>query len=230
MRDGQAPRIVDYCIPMNGIGARIKEARKAAGLTQEALAARCGWEGNSRIGNYEKGIREPNAADMALIATATGESAAYLWTGERPAANANVSDLSRPYGQSGVVPVISWVRAGAWDEASDPLHPGDAEDWRPCPVAHGVRTYALRVVGDSMTAPYGKSYPDGCLIFVDPDRLDPPNNTPIIAKVNGDNGVNFKVIVKDAGRIWLKALNPGYPPIMDKFRVLGTVIGKWEDP
>lgn len=32
-----------------------------------------------------------------------------------------------------------------------------------------------------------------------------------------------------AGRIWLRALNPAYPPITDTFTVLGTVIGKWED-
>lgn len=216
--------------PMNGIGERIRKARKAAGLTQEQLADKCGWEGAGRVSNYESGRREPNAADMGLIAAATGESAAYLWTGERPAGSGNVAEPSGAYDQLGHVPVISWVRAGSWDEASDQFVPGDAEDWKPCPVSHGPRTYALRVVGDSMTAPHGKSYPEGCLIFVDPDRLDPPSGAPIIAKVNGDNGVTFKVIVKDAGRVWLKALNPSYLLITDEFRVLGTVIGKWEDP
>ena len=31
------------------------------------------------------------------------------------------------------------------------------------------------------------------------------------------------------GRRWLKPLNPQHPPIMEPFRVLGMVIGKWED-
>jgi SOS-response transcriptional repressor LexA len=41
--------------------------------------------------------------------------------------------------------------------------------------------------------------------------------------------VTFKQFVSDAGRVWLKALNPTYPPILDEFKVLGTIIGKWED-
>lgn len=36
--------------------------RKAAGLSQEALALACGWSGQSRIANYDKGIREPSIA------------------------------------------------------------------------------------------------------------------------------------------------------------------------
>lgn len=195
-------------------------------MTQDQLAAACGWEGAGRVSNYESGRREPNAADMQSMAAVLKVAAAWLWTGQE--SYASVREAPSVHGMP-PVPVISWVRAGHWDEASDPMQPGDADDWKPCPVSHGPRAYALRVVGDSMTAPHGKSFPDGCLIFVDPDRLDPSNGAAIIAKVNGDDAVTFKVIMKDAGRIWLRALNPAYPPIMDKFRVLGTVIGKWED-
>jgi SOS-response transcriptional repressor LexA len=49
---------------------------------------------------------------------------------------------------SGEVPLISWVRAGAWDDASDEFQPGDAEDWLPFPRRNGAhRVYALRVRG-----------------------------------------------------------------------------------
>jgi SOS-response transcriptional repressor LexA len=80
-----------------------------------------------------------------------------------------------------------------------------------------------------MTAPYGKSYPEGCIIFVDPMRRSPNSGERIIAKLEGANQVTFKTYMEDAGRCWLKPLNPQHPPIMDPFRVLGTVIGKWED-
>jgi len=129
----------------------------------------------------------------------------------------------------GRIPLISWVRAGEWSEAVDIYEPGYAERWLPHLKRNGEHTYALRVDGDSMTAPYGKSYPDGCIIFVDPMRRSPNSGERIIAKLEGANQVTFKTYVEDAGRRWLKPLNPQHPPIMEPFRVLGTVIGKWED-
>ncbi len=129
----------------------------------------------------------------------------------------------------GRIPLISWIRAGQWSEAVDIYEPGYAERWLPHLKNNGEHTYALRVDGDSMTAPYGKSYPEGCIIFVDPMRRSPNSGERIIAKLEGANQVTFKTYVEDAGRCWLKPLNPQHPPIMDPFRVLGTVIGKWED-
>jgi len=127
----------------------------------------------------------------------------------------------------GRVPLISWVQAGAWNQAADPYHPGEAEDWLPCAGQHGPRTYALRVRGDSMTAPHGRSYPEGSIIFVDPDRRSPTNGARVIAKLSGTDEVTFKVIVNDAGRTWLKPLNPQHPPLLDEFKVIGTIIGTW---
>lgn len=129
----------------------------------------------------------------------------------------------------GYVPLISTASAGDWSEAIDPHEPGYAEDWMPCPRKHGSNTYALRVSGDSMTAPYGKSYPNGCIIFVDPDKREPQSGDRIIAKLKDSNEVTFKAFQRDAGRTWLKPLNPQHPPVMDEFVVLGTIIGKWEE-
>lgn len=126
------------------------------------------------------------------------------------------------------VPLISWIQAGAWCSASDPFEPGDAERWLESPVRHGENTYALRVRGDSMTAPYGRSYPEGCIIFVDPGKC-PVHGSRIIAKLKGSDEVTFKVLKKEDGRTWLAPLNPQHPPIHDEFRILGTVIGTWHD-
>lgn len=129
----------------------------------------------------------------------------------------------------GRIPLISYVQAGAWDEAVDIYEPGYAERWLPFLKNNGEKTFALRVEGDSMTAPYGKSYPAGCIVFVDPERRAPISGERIIAKLEGSNQVTFKVFVEDAGHRWLKPLNPQHPPVMEPFRVVGTVIGKWED-
>jgi SOS-response transcriptional repressor LexA len=127
------------------------------------------------------------------------------------------------------VPLISWVKAGEWGEAADPLPPGTAERWMPCPVRHSESTFAVRVRGDSMTAAHGKSYPEGCIIFVDPDQCSPSNGARVLAKLNGSEEVTFKVFKDEDGRRWLQPLNQSHQPIRDEFRVIGTVIGKWED-
>lgn len=129
----------------------------------------------------------------------------------------------------GGVPLISWIQAGDWAEASDPFHPGDAEAWIPSIKAHSERAFALRVRGDSMTAPHGKSYPEGCIIIVEPARLLPVNGERIVAKLEGTNEVTFKVYKEEDGRRWLQPLNPSHEPIRQPFKVVGTVIGKWED-
>jgi SOS-response transcriptional repressor LexA len=145
---------------------------------------------------------------------------------DRPGADNNVSASPEMRGD---VPVISDVQAGAWHEAIDLFEPGYAEDYLPCPSPHGPRTFALRVEGDSMTAPYGKSYPAGCIIYVDPDQIGGiANGDRVVAKINGDNGVTFKVFIEDAGKKFLKPLNPQYPSITESFRILGKVIGKYE--
>lgn len=150
------------------------------------------------------------------------------WMDRDHAGSTNVEDAPE---SRGTVPVISWVAAGSWNGADDPLHPGEAERWLECPVSHSERTYALRVRGDSMTAPYGsgRTYPEGCIIFVDPLKKSPVNGARIIAKLEGTDEVTFKVFKQEDGRTWLAPLNPSHEPIRDPFRVLGTVIGKWED-
>lgn len=129
----------------------------------------------------------------------------------------------------GAVPLISWIQAGNWAEASDPFHPGDAEAWIPSLRPTSGQAFALRVRGDSMTAPHGKSYPEGCIIIVEPERRSPVNGERIIAKLSGSNDVTFKVFKEEDGRRWLQPLNPSHAPIRELFKVLGTVVGKWED-
>ena len=57
---------------MNTLGSRIAHYRKLNGLSQQALATKCGWESQSRIGNYEKDFREPSFDDLRRIAKVLG--------------------------------------------------------------------------------------------------------------------------------------------------------------
>lgn len=58
---------------MKSLADNLKAARRAAGLTQADVAARCGWETPSRYANYEQGSREPTLADLRDIAAAVAE-------------------------------------------------------------------------------------------------------------------------------------------------------------
>lgn len=132
----------------------------------------------------------------------------------------------------GLLPVISWVQAGAWSETVDNFQAGDAEEWLPCPFRHGPRAFVLRVVGESMrddTAP--KSYRDGDFIAVDPDRAA-EHGSMVVIRLDGQDRATFKqLLLEPDGKRMLKALNPGWPnrifEIDGDATVCGVVIGKW---
>lgn len=210
----------DYSPGMN-VHERIKDGRKRLGMTEEAFGAKVGVTRGS-VQQWERGKTAPSRKRQPVVAALLGLTVAELMS------ESNVTEAGKAV-TSGVVPLISWVQAGEWNAAADPLQPGDAERWLPCPTGHGPQTYALRVRGDSMTAVHGRSYPEGCIIYVDPDLRSPVNGARVIAKLSGSDEVTFKVFKEEDGRRWLQPLNPTHEPIRVPFRVLGTVIGKWED-
>ena len=120
--------------------------------------------------------------------------------------------------------MISWVQAGEWCEASDPYPAGYSDEWERVPDQAGKHAIWLRVVGDSMTAPSGLSIPEGMLILVDPD-YPAISGRLVVAKLTDSQQVTFKRLVEDAGRRYLKPLNPAYPmvEINGNCRIIGTV-------
>lgn len=203
---------------------RLNLAFERAKISKTALWKHCGVSSGLVTQWLDGTVKKLSGENLLKVAKLLNVSPEWLLTGKGRFSNTAPGPDIRNY-----VPLISEVQAGEWSEAIDPHEPGYAEDWLPCPKKNGHHTYALRVRGDSMTAPFGKSYPEGCIIFVDPDKRSPANGERIIAKLKGSNEVTFKAFQRDAGRVWLKPLNPQHPPVMEPFTVLGTVIGKWED-
>lgn len=136
--------------------------------------------------------------------------------------DSNVREITRRFGK---VPLISWVQAGAWCESNFEQH--DGESWLSCPVPISESGYALKVLGDSMTNPGpGRSYPTGCIIFVDPEA-ETKTGDRVIARVPRTNEATFKILVEDAGRQFLRPINPQYPiiDITEETYICGKVVG-----
>lgn len=132
-----------------------------------------------------------------------------------------------------LIPLISWVQAGAFCSAIDLFHPGDAEVLLPCPKKLGPHAYALRVEGDLMVSPYPgmRSYPPGTIIYVDPDR-EVINGSRVIAKIPDEETATFKVYVEEGAKRWLKPLNPQYPLVemTEGMQLCGVVSGgSWDE-
>lgn len=204
------------------IGQRIRRYREERQLTQQEVGDAVGrsrvavskWEsGNTKDLKRDSlvGIAKLFGVSLEELLGATSLhstlTARALLTGKLTDANAAPGpDIV------GKVPLISWVRAGEFCGVVDNFAPGDAEEWLPMVHKLGPHAYALRVQGDSMTASYGRSYPDGAILFVDPEAHI-TNGCRVIAKIPGANEATFKVYAEDAGQRFLKPLNPQYPTI-----------------
>lgn len=90
------------------LGQRIKRHRKAAGLSQAALATACGWKSQSRVGNYETDTREPTLADLSLIAKAVGVAASELILDYKPKAEEPVQSSMVESNATYLGPIDVW--------------------------------------------------------------------------------------------------------------------------
>lgn len=217
------------------IGERIEKARTTAKLDRYQLASACGISYQA-VQQWEVGKTKPGAKTLLAIARATKTNPDWLVEGKgqmmlnaisdqpTPIYNANIEPapaLKRP------VPLISWVAAGDWCEAHDPLFTGEAEMWLPAAANYGTRTYGLRVRGASMEP----RFREGEIIIVDPDAHADSGRF-VIAKKTGSQDVTFKQLIREGDAAYLKPLNPAWPePIIKidgEWHICGAVVCKME--
>lgn len=144
------------------------------------------------------------------------------WTSERELVGKEVSI------HSGRVPLLSWAQAGNYHIRGN-LDVDQIKTWICCPVSLSNSSFALRVKGDSMTnLGSGRTYPHGCIIFVDPD-LKAGAGDSVIARVPNTDEITFKVLAKDLGRFFLKPINSQYPTIeiSEEMYIYGKVVGSF---
>lgn len=221
---------------MKSLGELIRDRRLRNGWTLEQLSERSGVDVGT-ISALE--TRQSNRSKYALqIAAGFGITLDELLAAapegsypERDVAVSNVvSDFKVEYSvrETGKVPLISYVQAGALNSVEDRFYPGEADEWvLTWHAKPGPKSFALRVEGDSMTSSgNGHSFPDGTIITVDPDRCPKPGDF-VVAKDVQTQSATFKRLTSDGARWFLKPLNPAYPVIEiddPNLRVIGVVI------
>lgn len=215
-------------VRLRGRGADIIDRLKENGVSKTAQA----------VSKWLNGGAVPELDSLTVIANWLGVRREWLEHGVEPMYGDVVSrqegasstcNVTADFHHMFKVPLISWVQAGMWCETANGLESCDAELWLPCPVKISPTGYALRVVGDSMTNPgMGRSYPDGCVIFVDPEIVT-NNGDRVIARLPASNEATFKVLVTDAGKNYLKPINPQYPiiEITEEMQICGKVVGSF---
>lgn len=210
---------------MKTLGQRIAFYRKAKKISQAQLAELCGWGSQSRIGNYEKDIREPSLSDLSLLSEKLGIDRALL-TGDLdplPFKEAiPVSNFRATY----TYPVISWVSAGLVNEA---IQPDYIEDYVNSDINAGEKGFWLKVKGDSMTSNNGISFPDGMYILINPNIMI-KNYDFTVAKLIESNEATFKQYVEESGIKYLKPLNSSYKmqELDSRWQIVGKVVdARW---
>lgn len=215
---------------------RVKQARKHAGLTQSELAERIGIK-QASISELERGLSR-SSSYLVQIAGACGVNPVWLAegigkmvydqsNGDRDQVVTNVSPALQPT-RYFEYPEISWVQAGAAREAVQVLNSADCKRHTSDAWA-GPHGFWLKVVGPSMTAPFGTTFPEGVLILVAPD-IEPMNGQYVVARTKANHETTFKQFVMDAGQMFLKPLNPAFPTLEvdDTWEIVGTVVdAKW---
>ncbi|WP_175982570.1 LexA family protein [Caballeronia zhejiangensis] len=228
---------------MATIGERIREKRKAKGMTLQQLgdvfgisrSSVAGWESGDTKPSQEKLLELAKALDTSVDFLLQDKDQNTLLIGElKSYDSAKVSErnVAEPTRDVQKLPVISWVQAGHWAEIVDNFQPGDAEEWVQCPFKNSDSAFVLRVVGESMFNPGGEvSFRDGDYISVDPQR-EALHRSLVIAKRTDDQSATFKqLLIENDGTIMLHALNPAWPnryiPMDEHTQIVGVITGQW---
>ena len=106
----------------------------------------------------------------------------------------------------GLVPLISDIQAGMYqDHVNNSKQSDHSQEMISTSVPIQLRTFAMRVVGDSMEP----DFREGMILIVEPD-FEPASGDFVIAK-HSDTETTFKQLIKDGADWYLKPLNNRYP-------------------
>lgn len=206
---------------METISDRVVQRMTTLNIKAARIAEHTGAS-KASVSKWTSGTGNPSSEYIMPLSEILRCSPEWLLTGAGdPPVDSGVSNVAPGPDLINLVPLLGYVTAGQFRHVRE-LEPHEIEDWFPTVKRLNGHGFALRIEGDSMTSPTGRSFPDGSIVIFDAANKSPENGQLVLAKVVGADEVTFKKYVRDAGREWLMPLNPDYPPIHDKFRILAV--------
>ncbi|WP_434558048.1 S24 family peptidase [Pseudomonas sp. Z4-20] len=162
-------------------------------------------------------LSEEEQAELSRVMDASAEQRA-AWAKEARRIHAMSAANAFRY------PVIPWTDMV---DCIDPqsLSSDSAIKWHSSDAWAGDRGFWVEVEGASMASMSRASFPEGSLILVNAEAKPKPGQF-VVARLKDSNEFTFKQLVRDAGDLFLKPLNPSYPikPLNDRWEITGTVV------
>lgn len=196
------------------LGDRLKEARKAAGMTQRQLADKIKVS-NTSISNWEKGFSNPDPDTIQHLCWALNVQPNYFFAvDDAPAYPRNIIPLPKMY----KVPLIGTIACGA------PILADEHIDGYVDTPEHVRADFALTCKGDSMI---NARIFDGDTVYI---RQQETVDSGEIAAVLIDGEATLKRFRLYDDHIVLEPENPHYRPLsfwgeeMNTIRILGKAV------
>lgn len=214
---------------METLGTRLKALRKTQKVTQQQLADAIGVSKTSVI-YWEKDDNLPKHESLMALSKVLSVTPDFLLSGK--SSGNSETNLSAPFPISGrLIPVISWVQAGAWTTVEAVPAGTQFEEWLPPNPKCGKHGYGLEVSGESMLP----DFRPGDKIYVNPDFQvsDLKTGDLVIVSCEGDKAATFKKLIVETDNMYLQPLNPEWSEkaiaLEDGCKLVGKVVGLYRD-
>lgn len=214
---------------MKTIAERLRYARELKGWKQAQLAVAADVS-QGTIGNIESGARQSRGS-LPKIAKALGVSHDWLAEGEGemlPTGGwVEASNVIPASIGTRRVPLISYVQAGCWTEASDAATVGDGFEYLLTDLELSGSAFALEIQGESMLP----NFKPGDRVIIDPEVCPQPGD--FVVAMNGGQEATFKKYrprgIGDRGEtvFELVPLNEDFAPMRSDqtpIRIVGTMM------
>lgn len=205
---------------MNTLSDRIRDGRRAKGLTQSDVANRLNVSVQA-VSQWESGRTAPSADKLVALSEVIGLDLSTVGM-------ISGGNILPPRGRAGgiMVPLIDRVTAGQWTEIVNPVdyfsgEPAFEINWTPRGVA-----FALELTGESMLP----EFTDGDVVIAD-TGVEPLPGDFVVAALNEAHEATFKkyrprgLDADGAPIIELAPLNPDYPTLEISAKRPGHIVG-----
>jgi len=201
------------------------------GYPNQAIAASAlGLSGAAQVSHLVTGEKNIGEKLARRIESKARLPFGTLLTPQNVSSNVTVINDAENPTVDGAVPLIDWVDVSEWIGGMM-LEKQTKIKQKPFSTTkiHGEKSFALRVIGDSMrnSSNTRPTYFNDDVILVDPSR-DAKNTDCIIAILDDESiplerRIVFKQLIEDGPMQYLRSLNSSYSDITAPFKIIGVV-------